>query len=58
MAKSPDEKIDTLERKLNLWRVLAVLLVVLLVVAQRRTLGKWADSMEKWMGNVAETRAS
>ncbi len=39
MAKSPDEKIETLEKKLNLWRVLAVLLVVLLVVAQRRTLG-------------------
>lgn len=58
MAKSPDEKIETLERKLNLWRVLAVLLVVLLVVAQRRTLGRWADSVEKWMGNVAEARST
>ena len=58
MAKSPDEKIETLEKKLNLWRVLAVLLVLFLLVVQRRTLGRWADNMEKWMGNVAEARST
>lgn len=58
MAKSPDDKIDTLEKKLNLWRVLAILLVLLLLVVQRRTIGRWADNVEKWMGNVAEARSS
>ncbi len=58
MAKSPDEKIETLEKKLNLWRVLAVLLVLLLVVVQRRNIVSMIDHAEKWMGNVAETRAT
>ena len=58
MAKSPDERIETLEKKLNLWRVLAVLLVFLLVVVQRRNIVTWIDHAEKWMGNVSEARAA
>ncbi|HVU64185.1 MAG TPA: hypothetical protein VHC70_09425 [Phycisphaerales bacterium] len=52
MPKSPDEKIDHLEKRLNLWRVLAVLLILLLLVTQRRTLMSWADSAESWMHRV------
>lgn len=58
MPKSPDERIETLEKRLNLWRILAVLLVFLLVVVQRRHIVSWIDHAEKWMGNVAEARAS
>jgi len=53
MPKSPDERIDTLERKLNLWRLLAILLVMLLVVAGRRTLVTWMDHAENWVSHVA-----
>ena len=56
MPKSPDEKIDTLEKRLNLWRVLAILLIVLLLVVQRNRIGSWLDHAEHWMGNVAEAR--
>jgi hypothetical protein len=58
MPKSPDEKIENLEKKLNLWRVLAVLLIVLLLVVQRNRISSWLDHAEKWMGNVAEARAT
>ena len=53
MAKSPDERIDTLERRLNRWRLLAILLVMLLVVAGRRTLVNWLDHAENWVSHVA-----
>ncbi len=52
MAKSPDEKIEHLEKKLNLWRVLAVLLTLLLIVVQRHNLKSWLDRAENWMSNV------
>jgi len=54
MAKSPDEKIDTLEKRLNLWRILALLLIMLLVVVQRRTIVAWIDHAESWMGKVSD----
>ena len=57
MPKSPDEKMETLEKKLNLWRVLAVLLILLLLVTQRRTLVSWADSAEGWMSRVGGSRS-
>ena len=58
MPKPPDEKIDHLEKKLNLWRMLAVLLILLLMVTQRRTLMAWADHAESWMGHVSGTRST
>jgi hypothetical protein len=58
MAKSPDEKLETLEKKLNLWRVLAVLLILLLLVTQRRTLVSWADHAESWMSRVGGSHST
>lgn len=52
MPKSPDERIDLLEKRLNQWRLLAVLTVVLLLVTQRNRIVGWIDSMEGWMGNI------
>jgi hypothetical protein len=56
MARSPDERIETLERRLNLWRILAILLILLLAVAQRRTLVTWLDHAENWFTSVANAR--
>ncbi|MBY0312220.1 MAG: hypothetical protein K2W85_09130 [Phycisphaerales bacterium] len=58
MPKDPNERIDLLEKKVNTYRVLVTLLVVLLVIVQRRTIVGWIDSAESWMSNVAQTRAS
>lgn len=57
MPKSPDERIDLLEKKVNMYRILVTLLVVLLLVVQRRNIVSWIDSAESWMSNVANARA-
>lgn len=52
MPKSPDERIDLLEKRLNQWRLLAVLMLLLLLVTQRNRIVGWIDNMEGWVGNV------
>lgn len=47
--KSADERIDSLEKSLKLYRILTILLVVLLFVVQRYTVVGWIDSVEGWI---------
>lgn len=58
MPKSPDERIESLEKKVNLYRILVTLLTVLLVVVLRKPIGNWIDGAESWMSNVASVRAN
>lgn len=58
MPKSPDERLESLEKKVNLYRILVMCMFVLLLVIQRNRIVGWLDSMESWFGNVANTRAS
>ena len=57
MAKNPDERIEILERKVNLYRVLLTLMVLLFLVAQRQRVVGWIDGMEKWFSKAADVRS-
>ena len=57
MPKSPDERIETLEKKVNLYRILVTALAVLLVLVLRKPIGNWIDGAENWVSNVASVRA-
>ncbi len=52
MPKTADEKIDHLERKLNLYRVLVTLMVVLLLIIQRDWVKARLDGVESWFKSV------
>lgn len=56
MPKNPDERIDMLEKKVNMYRVLVTLMVVLLFVVQRQRVVGWIDGMESWMGKATDSR--
>jgi len=47
--KSADERIDSLEKSVKLYRILTILLVVLLFIVQRTTVVGWIDSVEVWL---------
>jgi hypothetical protein len=55
MARNPDERIEILERRVNTYRVLVLLMLVLLVVIQRNRIVGWLDRMEHWVGTMAST---
>lgn len=57
MPKTPDEKMEAMDRNLRNWRLLAIVLGIALVLAKRDTLGRWADKMEGWASNVATASA-
>lgn len=58
MPKSPDERIETLEKKVGMYRILITLLVVLLVIVERKSIVNWIDGAQGWLNNVASTRSS
>lgn len=58
MPKSPDERIDFLEKRLNLWRILAILTLVLMVVTHRHRIVGWMDSSLGWVDKAASTNGS
>lgn len=58
MPKTPDERIEFLEKRINTYRILAILLFVLLFVTQRQKIVGWIDSAERWFGGVSQVRAS
>lgn len=53
MPKTADEKIDHLERRLNLYRILVTLMVILLLVIQRDWVKERLDRVESWFHNVS-----
>ncbi len=57
MPKTPDERIDALEKKIKLYRILVTLMVVLICVMQRQRLVVWMDSAESWFNGVQQVRA-
>jgi hypothetical protein len=58
MPKTPDERIELLEKKVNRYRLLATCLGVLLVLVLRKPIMNWVDGAENWVSNVANTRAN
>lgn len=58
MPKTPDERIDLLEKRVNVYRLLFLGTFVLVLFLQRRTIVGWMDSVEGWMSNAANVRAS
>jgi hypothetical protein len=57
MPKSADERLETMERKIALYRIFVVVLIVSILVMQRQRVVGWIDTMESWMGKAANTRA-
>ncbi len=57
MPKTPDERIEAMDRSLRNWRLLAIVLGFALILAKRDTLGRWIDTMEGWATNVASVKA-
>ncbi len=55
--RSPDERIETMERQVRTYRLLVTLTFALLVLSHRHTVVKWIDSMGNWFGAVASARA-
>ena len=51
--KSADERIDHLERTVRMYRALAVLTFLLLLVMQRQKIVGWIDHMESWFSAVS-----
>lgn len=55
--KSPEERIDSLERSLQTYRITMLVVLVLLVISQRERINGWLDKAENWMGG-SSARAS
>ncbi len=57
MPKSAEERIECLEKKVNLYRLLVTLLVVFILVLQRERVVRWIDGVESWFGKASDVRA-
>jgi hypothetical protein len=57
MPKSPDQRIDSLEKSVRNYKLLSLSMLVLLLVTQRGRIVGWIDRMEGWVGNVASARS-
>lgn len=57
MPKTPDEKMEAMDRSARNWRLLAIVLGLALVVSKREVIGRWMDNMEGWVSNVAQAKA-
>jgi hypothetical protein len=57
MPKTPDERIEALEKKVKLYRILVTLMIVLICITQRNRLVSWMDSAESWINGVQQVRA-
>lgn len=58
MPKNPDERIDSLEKSVRNYKILAISLLVLMLVTQRTRIVGWIDRMENWTESVTNARAS
>lgn len=58
MPKNPDERIDSLEKSVRNYKILAISLLVLMLVTQRARIVGWIDRMENWTESVTNARAS
>jgi hypothetical protein len=56
--KTPEERIDKLERHLRTYRTLAILLGVLICAIERGKIVAWIDHMEGWAGVISSARAN
>jgi hypothetical protein len=56
MPKTAEERIECLEKKVALYRLAAVLLVVMILIIQRERVVKWLDGMEGWFSQAASVR--
>lgn len=57
MAKTPDERIESLERKVNMYRILVTLLFAFILILQRQRIVSWIDSVESWFGQASSIRS-
>jgi hypothetical protein len=55
--KNLEERFESLEKTVRIYRILVVLLIVLLFVLQRRTIVGWIDRMETWASAVSSAGA-
>lgn len=53
MAKNPDERIESLEKKVNLYRVLVTLLFFLILVVEIKPIHGIIDRMGHWFEHVS-----
>lgn len=58
MPKNPDERIDSLEKSVRNYKILAVSLLVLMLVSQRTRIVSWLDRVENWADAVTSAKAS
>lgn len=56
MAKTAEERIETLEKKVAAWRILAILLIIFIAIIQRERLVRWLDGVEGWFQQATNTR--
>jgi len=57
MPKTPDQKMESLERGLRLWKLLAYSLIVLFFVSNRHGIVGFIDRAGGWMTTVAQASA-
>lgn len=56
MPKTAEERIESLEKKVAVYRVAALLLVIFILVIQRERVVKWLDGMEGWFSQATNVR--
>lgn len=57
MAKTPEQRIESLERRVNLYRILVTLLFAFILILQRQRIVGWIDNMESWFGQGSSYRS-
>ncbi len=57
MPKNPDERIEMLEKKVNLYRVLVVLLFFLILIVEIKPIHSMIDRMRGWVEAVSGARS-
>lgn len=57
MPKNPDERIEMLEKKVNLYRVLVVLLFFLILIVEIKPIHNMIDRMRGWVETVSGSRS-
>lgn len=56
MAKTAEERIESLEKKVAVYRIASVLLVLFILAIQRERVVKWLDGMEGWFTQATNIR--
>ena len=50
--KTAEERIDSMEKTIKLYRILVILLFALLAIIMRDQLVGWLDGVEGWISNI------